>query len=133
LDRRQVVADLSFFMMPQSLRKRVIEEWRGLPEPDEKPDRTLSIREVLVQLAPKLGLESRLREEEIISAWVEIVGDFFAQHSRPVRLHQGLLVVHVLQPTVLYELDRQWTSLILTKLKQRFGGKVIRELRFRVG
>jgi predicted nucleic acid-binding Zn ribbon protein len=133
LDRRQVVADLSFFMMPQSLRKRVIEEWRGLPEPDEKPDRTLSIREVLVQLAPKLGLESRLREEEIISAWVEIVGDFFAQHSRPVRLHQGLLVVHVLQPTVLYELDRQWKSLILTKLKQRFGGKVIRELRFRVG
>jgi predicted nucleic acid-binding Zn ribbon protein len=133
LDRRQVVADLSFFMMPQSLRKRVIEEWRGLPEPDEKPDRTLSIREVLVQLAPKLGLESRLREEEIISAWVEIVGDFFAQHSRPIRLHQGLLVVHVLQPTVLYELDRQWKSLILTKLKQRFGGKVIRELRFRVG
>lgn len=133
MDRRQVVADLSFFMMPQSLRKRVIEEWRGLPEPDEKPDRTLSIREVLVQLAPKLGLESRLREEEIISAWVEIVGDFFAQHSRPVRLHQGLLVVHVLQPTVLYELDRQWKSLILTKLKQRFGGKVIRELRFRVG
>ena len=133
MDRRQVVVDLSFFMMPQSLRKRVIEEWRGLPEPDEKPDRTLSIREVLVQLAPKLGLESRLREEEIISAWVEIVGDFFAQHSRPVRLHQGLLVVHVLQPTVLYELDRQWKSLILTKLKQRFGGKVIRELRFRVG
>ena len=120
-------------MMPQSLRKRVIEEWRGLPEPDEKPDRTLSIREVLVQLAPKLGLESRLREEEIISAWVEIVGDFFAQHSRPVRLQQGVLVVHVLQPTVLYELDRQWKSLILTKLKQRFGGKVIRELRFRVG
>ena len=33
--------------MPESLRKRVIEEWRGLPEPEEKPDRTLSIREVL--------------------------------------------------------------------------------------
>jgi predicted nucleic acid-binding Zn ribbon protein len=120
-------------MMPQSLRKHVIEEWRGLPESDEKPDRTLAIREVLLQLAPKLGLESRLREEEIIAAWVEIVGGFFAQHSRPVRLNQGVLVVHVLQPTVLYELDRQWKSLILTKLKQRFGGKVIRELRFRVG
>jgi predicted nucleic acid-binding Zn ribbon protein len=120
-------------MMPQSLRKHVIEEWRGLPEPDEKPDRTLSTREVLLQLAPKLGLESRLREEEIISAWVEIVGSFFAQHSRPVRLNQGVLVVHVLQPTVLYELERQWKSLILTKLKERFGGKSIRELRFRIG
>lgn len=96
-------------------------------------DRTLSIREVLVQLAPKLGLESRLREEEIFAAWAEIVGDFFAKHSRPVRLHQGLLVVNVLQPTVMYELDRQWKSLILTKLKDRFGSKLIKELRFRVG
>ena len=96
-------------------------------------DRTLSIREVLVQLAPQLGLESRLREEEIFAAWSEIVGDFFAKHSRPVRLHQGLLVVNVLQPTVMYELDRQWKSLILTKLKDRFGSKLIKELRFRVG
>jgi predicted nucleic acid-binding Zn ribbon protein len=124
---------VSRFFMPKSLRKRVIEEWRGLPESEEKLDRTLSIREVLVQLAPKLGLEARLREEEIISAWVEIVGDFFARHSRPVRLHQGLLVVNVLQPTVLYELDRQWKSLILAKLKKRFSGKLIRELRFRLG
>ena len=104
-----------------------------MPEPEAKQDRTLSIREVLVQLAPKLGLEGRLREEEIIAAWAEIVGDFFAKHSRPVRLHQGALVVNVLQPTVLYELDRQWKSVILAKLKKRFGGKVIRELRFRVG
>ena len=119
--------------MPQSFHRLVIEEWRGLPEPEEKLDRTLSIREVLVQLAPKLGLEGRLREEEITFAWAEIVGDFFAKHSRPVRLHQGVLLVNVLQPTVLYELDRQWKSLILTKLKKRFGGKLIRELRFRVG
>ncbi len=119
--------------MPQSLRKRVIQEWRGLPEAEAKQDRTLSIREVLVQLAPKLGLEGRLREEEIIAAWAEIVGDFFAKHSRPIRLHQGALVVNVLQPTVLYELDRQWKPVILAKLKKRFGGKVIRELRFRVG
>ncbi|MBV8141442.1 MAG: DUF721 domain-containing protein [Verrucomicrobia bacterium] len=119
--------------MQLSLRQRVIEEWRGLPESGEKMDRTLSIREVLVQLAPKLGLEGRLREEEIISAWAEIVGEFFARHSRPARLHQGLLVVNVLQPTVLYELDRKWKSLILARLKKRFGGKLIKELRFRVG
>jgi predicted nucleic acid-binding Zn ribbon protein len=125
--------DRGAFTMPQSLRKRVIQEWRGLPEPEAKQDRTVSIREVLVQLAPKLGLEGRLREEEIIAAWAEIVGDFFAKHSRPIRLHQGALVVNVLQPTVLYELDRQWKSVILAKLKKRFGGKVIRELRFRVG
>ena len=120
-------------MTPQSIRKRVIQEWRGLPQPEEKADRMLSIREVLVQLAPALGLEARLREEEIFSAWSEIVGEFFTRHSRPVRLHQGLLVVNVLQPTVLYELDRQWKPLILSKLKKRFGGRLIKELRFRIG
>jgi predicted nucleic acid-binding Zn ribbon protein len=124
---------LSFFLMEHSFRKRVLEEWRGLPEPDEKVDRLLAARDVLNQLASKLGLESRLREEEIISAWADIVGDFFAKHSRPVKLHQGMLVVHVLQPTVLYELERQWKSLVLQKLRARFGGKIIRDLRFRLG
>jgi hypothetical protein len=119
--------------MKPSFRKRVIEEWRGLPEPDEKVDRFISVREVLGQLAPKLGLDARLRQEEVVAAWVEIVGDFFAKHSRPIRLHQGILIVKVLQPTVLYELDRQWKSLILKRLKGRFGGKLIKELRFRLG
>jgi predicted nucleic acid-binding Zn ribbon protein len=120
-------------MTPQSLRKRVIQEWRGLPQPEEKVDRMLPIRDILVQLAPALGLEARLREEEIFSAWSEIVGEFFTRHSRPVRLHQGLLVVNVLQPTVLYELDRQWKTVILSKLKKRFGARLIKDLRFRIG
>jgi predicted nucleic acid-binding Zn ribbon protein len=119
--------------MRQSDRKRVIEEWRGLPEPDEKVDRAMSIREVVNQLAPKLGLDTRLREEEIISAWAEIVGDFFAKHSRPIKLYQAVLVVHVLQPTVLFELETRWKSLVLQKLQARFGCKIIRDLRFRLG
>jgi predicted nucleic acid-binding Zn ribbon protein len=124
---------MSFFVMAHSFRKRVLEEWRGLPDSEEGPDRVLPIRDVLSQLAPKLGLEARLREEEVVSAWAEIVGDFFSKHSRPVKLHQGMLVVHVLQPAVLYELERQWKSLVLQKLQTRFGGKLIRELRFRLG
>jgi predicted nucleic acid-binding Zn ribbon protein len=129
----QVKLDCPFCFMRHSFRKRVIEEWRGLPEPDEKVDRIVSVREVLDHLAPKLGLESRLRQEEIVAAWVEIVGDFFARHSRPTKLHQGILIVNVLQPTLLYELDRQWKALILTRLRARFGGKLIKELRFRLG
>jgi predicted nucleic acid-binding Zn ribbon protein len=119
--------------MREALRKRIIAEWRGLPESDDKIDRTVAIRDVLQQLAPKLGLEARLREEEVIAAWSDIVGDFFARHSRPTKLNQGILLVNVLQPTVMYELDRQWKSMILSKLKKRFGGKMIRELRFRLG
>jgi predicted nucleic acid-binding Zn ribbon protein len=115
------------------LRRRVIEEWRGLPDADDGADRTVSIRTVITEVARKLNCESLLREEEIISAWREIVGEFFALHSRPYKLAQGTLIVNVLQPTVLYELERSCKSVILAKLKKRFGGKTIKDLRFRSG
>jgi predicted nucleic acid-binding Zn ribbon protein len=119
--------------MHRYLRQRVIEEWRGLPDPGNQADRTVPIRAVVDELATRLKCESLLREEEIIGAWKEIVGEFFARHSRPCKLHQGTLIVNVLQPTLLYELERNSKSLILTKLKKRFGSRTIKELRFRFG
>jgi predicted nucleic acid-binding Zn ribbon protein len=119
--------------MKKSSRRRALEEWRGLPDSEPRPDRTVLVRDVLAQLAPKLGLENRLGEEEILAVWGELVGPFFAEHSRPTKLLQGVLLVQVLQPTVLYELDRQWKSVVLQKLKARFGGRLIKDVRFRLG
>jgi predicted nucleic acid-binding Zn ribbon protein len=78
-------------------------------------------------------LGERLREEEVLGAWSDIVGDFIASHSKPFRLQAGVLQVQVLQSTMHYELDRVWKVKILEKLKQRFGPKAVREIRFRVG
>jgi predicted nucleic acid-binding Zn ribbon protein len=119
--------------MRQYLRKRVLEEWRGLPEPNYQADRTVSLRTVVDELATKLKCESLLREEEVVGAWKEIVGEFFARHSRPFKLNQGILIVNVLQPTLMCELERKYKSLILAKLKKRFGSRTIKELRFRFG
>jgi hypothetical protein len=47
-------------------------------------------------------------------------------------LREGILYVRVLQPALHYELDQISKSEILRKLKQRFGGKTIRDVRFRV-
>jgi predicted nucleic acid-binding Zn ribbon protein len=80
-----------------------------------------------------LGLKDRLTETEVLRAWKETVGDFIAQHSAPHRLKDGILYVQVLQPTVHYELDRVWKPQIVRKLKERFGGKTIREIKFRLG
>lgn len=80
-----------------------------------------------------LGLQERLREAEVLDAWQQIVGEFIAAHSAPHRLRDGVLYVQVLQPTVHYELDRVWKPQILKKLKTRFGARVIREVRFRIG
>lgn len=118
-------------MRIEEIRKRVIEEWRGLPDEPEDPERCVLAADALKKLLPKLGLTERLNEQEVQAAWRSIVGDFLADHSVPVSMRDGLLIVQVLQPTVRYELDRTWKSEILRKLKARFGARTVKEIRFR--
>ena len=119
--------------MNPSLRAAVIAEWRGLPDRKMRPDRWHSPAELMPKLMQRLGLRERLRETEVIEAWSKIVGDFIAAHSAPVALREGVLYVRVLQPALHYELEQISKSEILRKLKQRFGSKTIRDIRFRVG
>jgi len=119
--------------MSPSLRAAVVAEWRGLPERIPAPDRWQAPGELLPKLMQRLGLKERLHETEVIDAWANIVGDFIAAHSMPVALREGILYVRVLQPVLHYELEQVSKVKILRKLKQRFGGKIIRDLRFRVG
>ena len=116
-----------------SLRASVISEWRGMPEKRISLDRWASPGEVLPKLMQRLGLKERLQENEVLEAWSAIVGEFIATHSAPVALREGILYVRVLQPALHYELEQIAKIDILRKLKQRFGGKIIRDLRFRVG
>jgi predicted nucleic acid-binding Zn ribbon protein len=119
--------------MDAALRARAIAEWRGLPEKYLRPDRWEAAADVLPKLMQRLGLKERLHEVEVIEAWGQIVGEFIAAHSTPVALREGVLYVRVLQPALHYELEQVSKIDILRKLKERFGGKVIRDLRFRVG
>jgi hypothetical protein len=108
-------------------------EWRGYREPRVLPDRVVSVADAVTVSLQKLGLGDRLKESEILAAWKDIVGDFLAMHSAPKRLIQGVLHVHVLQPSVHFDLERHWKAKILEKLTARFGKKNIREVRFRIG
>jgi len=119
--------------MKPSLRRMVIGEWRGLPEKKARPDRCQSAADLLPKLMQRLGLSERLHESEVIEAWQGIVGDFIAAHSAPVSLREGILYVRVLQPALHYELETISKADIVRRLKRRFGTKVIREIRFRVG
>ena len=119
--------------MNSALRAAVIAEWRGLPERKLRADRWQLPADMMPKLMQRLGLRERLRETEVIEAWSKIVGDFIAAHSAPVALREGILYVRVLQPALHYELEQISKSEILRKLKQRFGAKTIRDIRFRVG
>jgi predicted nucleic acid-binding Zn ribbon protein len=119
--------------MNAALRAATIAEWRGLPDKKVRPDHWEAPAELLPKLMQRLGLKERLHETEIIDAWAKIVGDFIAAHSAPVALREGILYVRVLQPALHYELEQVSKADILRKLKQRFGAKTIREIRFRLG
>jgi predicted nucleic acid-binding Zn ribbon protein len=119
--------------MNASLRAAVIAEWRGLPANKTRPDRWQAPGDLLPKLMQQLGLSERLRETEVFEAWKQIVGDFIATHSAPVSLRAGVLFVRVLQPALHYQFEQISKAEILRKLKQRFGTKIIREIRFRVG
>jgi predicted nucleic acid-binding Zn ribbon protein len=111
----------------------VLQEWRGLPEPPPVRDRCKTTADVVPALMHKLGLKERLRESEVIGAWASIVGEFIAAHSAPAALREGVLYVRVLQPALHYELEQVAKTKILARLKQRFGSRTIRDLRFRLG
>lgn len=119
--------------MNESLRAAVIAEWRGLREPKPRADQFRATAELLPKIMQRLGLKERLHETEVIEAWGKIVGDFISAHSAPVALREGILYVRVLQPALHYELEQVSKIDILRKLKQRFGAKIIRDVRFRVG
>src|SRR5438874_11092047 len=119
--------------MTPSLRAAVIQEWRGMPEKKARPDQWETTSLLLPKLMQKLGLKERLHESEVIDAWSSIVGEFIAAHSVPFALRDGVLYVRVLQPSLHYELEQVSKIDILRKLKQRFGSKAIRDIRFRVG
>ena len=54
-------------------------------------------------------------------------------HPHTIASFYADLYVRVLQPALHYELEQISKTEILRKLKQRFGSKTIRDVRFRVG
>ncbi len=120
-------------MKPEQLRARVLAEWRGMPQSFERADRAVACSVAVQKVMKELGLGERLRADEILGAWREVVGEFVAKHSAPQQLKAGVLYVSVLQPTVHFELDRVWKRDILDKLKKRFGSRTVREIKFRIG
>ena len=98
-----------------------------------RPDRAHPIADALAGVMKKLGLGDRLNEAQVLGAWREVMGDFLAAHSSPNRIVNGVIFVNVVQSSVHYELDRNLKPEILKKLRERFGAKRIRDIKFRIG
>ncbi len=120
-------------MKPPQLRARVLAEWRGLPQTPPEVDRVVPVAEGIGKVMQTLGLQDRLKAETVIAAWEDVVGEFVARNSAPRQLKDGVLHVSVLQPSLHFELERVWKREIVDKLKKRFGSRVVRDVKFRIG
>ncbi len=115
------------------MRRRVLMEWRRVHEPRDTSRFMRSTGDLVPTVMKRLGVAERFQEERIAGVWSEIVGAFLAAQSRPVKIERRVLTVAVLQPAVLYTLDRDLKPQITRRLRERFGENVVSSVRFMHG
>lgn len=113
-------------------KRRILQEWRILPAVRKERD-PKELADEVGEVLKGFGLQEKFTENEVRSAWKGIVGDFIAQHTRPHSLLNRVLEVRVLQPSILYTLEREMKPRILSKLQASFGRREINEVKFRIG
>ncbi len=79
-----------------------------------------------------LKLDAQAQVAQIAAAWPELVGPQLAANTRPARLENKILLVHVTHPAWLMELRGAPAAEILARLQARFGKTALQNLRFAV-
>lgn len=83
-------------------------------------------------LLERVGITPGQDEESIKQAWIAAAGAFIAKQTTVASFKKGVLVVHMVQPTLKFNLESM-KGMILRKLKQELGDNTIRSVVFRVG
>ena len=114
------------------LKSKLLEEWRGLPVPRKtKPFKSLSNE--LGSALKLLGVGSSITESDILSAWNEMMPKVISENTRPTAFQNGYIEISVLQPSILYTLDRQMKMDIIKKFQSVFGKSNLKGVNFRLG
>ncbi len=114
------------------MRRQVLDEWRRMPAPRTGRE-AKSVADEVGAALEKLGMQTSFSEEDILTAWADIVPPIIAGNTRPSALRDGVLEVSVLQPAIHYTLERQMKREIVRRLQSLFGRRHLRDVRFRLG
>ena len=88
-----------------------------------------SLDESLQRLLKQLGIEHKVNQYRIIEQWPVFVGERIAQVTRAEQMREGVLFVRVRGMSWRTELTFQ-KHLILEKIQQKYGNKIITDIRF---
>jgi hypothetical protein len=116
----------------QILRHRLVAAWRGVADGPILDLPLLNVGDLAVKIMAQSGLANRVKLEDILGAWEEIVGTFLFKLSRPDSMERGILTVRLIQPTAHHALSME-KGKILKRLQAKLPEAKIRDLRFRHG
>lgn len=116
----------------QILRHRMMTAWRGVEDGPLMDLPTLSVADLAPKIVAQAGLANRVKLEDVLAAWEEIVGAFLFKLSRPDAIERGILTVRLIQPTAHHALSLE-KGKILKRLQAKLPDAKIRDIRFRHG
>jgi hypothetical protein len=116
----------------QLMRHRLVAAWRGVADGPVITLPTLSVADLAPKIVAAAGLADRVKLEDVLSAWQEIVGDLLFKLTRPDSIERGILIVRLTQPSAHHALMLEKPK-ILKRLQTKLPGAKIRDIRFRHG
>ena len=90
------------------------------------------VGDILPTVLKSIGLDQRLREQEILAIWPEVVGEEVAARTRPFKIERGVLHVRVDHSTWMQELHFMENE-ILRKLREKAPDIKLVRIRFGSG
>jgi hypothetical protein len=123
---------MRFVSKHQWLRHRLIADWRRVEGESPNNCEAVGVGELMPRILKDWKLDEKQRGEEITTAWREIVGEFFSQHTAPDAIKRGVLTIRVLHSTIHHALNMEKARL-LARLQERFGKDGVRDIKFRHG
>ena len=91
------------------------------------------LKPILETLFTQLGRPEQQKRQALTNRWPSIVGQFFAQHTKPKFGERGQVLVCVDDSTRAFELSQRYKIGILKRLQNEFGEEEIKDVRFFVG
>jgi hypothetical protein len=113
-------------------RHSLISAWRGVEDGPLMDLPTLRVGDLATQIMAKAGMANRVKLEDILAAWQEIVGAFLFKLTRPDTFERGILTVRLMQPTAHHALMQEKVK-ILKRLQEKLPDAKIKDVRFRHG
>ena len=87
------------------------------------------VGELLPTVLKSIGLGQRLKEQEVLGIWAQVVGEEIAARTQPLRVDKGVLYVRVDHSAWLQELHFMEKE-ILRKLKEKAPDVDLDRIRF---